>query len=306
MKNFLFRLFLFSIPVIIFLIGCEIFVRTMPSVYKNKRDQLIASADSIEILIMGSSHAMDGVDPNQFSLYAFNLAFGSQSIYFDRKLIEKYRPVLPRLKYVLLNIDYNSLSYDHEEKRDFFYKYHFDLTYKNRKFFKENLLQSFFVYNHGNIIQLIFSKKSKSAGLVKGWFNNAGTNNEMVMSEERSKLRANSFNYTVNTWKGGDSVIIELEELIRFLLSENITPILITYPNFSSIRYFLDESVINRNRNVAESLSQKYQIPYLDYFDDDSFTVSDFFNSDHLNAAGAAKLSKMINTVIMNMENDKN
>ncbi|MCL1937498.1 MAG: hypothetical protein FWF52_03765 [Candidatus Azobacteroides sp.] len=300
MKNFLYRIFLFCIPVIIITIGLEIYVRNIPSQYKQKRDQLVANADSIEILILGSSHAGDDIDPNQFSLYAHNLAFASQSIYFDRKLAEKYLPVLRRLKYVLLTLDFNSLYYDHEENRDFFYKYYYDISYKKRQFYKESLLQSFFVYTPEQTLSMIFNNQNEV--LVKGWRNKAGRNDEAVQSMEKSELRANGFNATVNSWKGGDSVLDDLEALINLLQSKNITPILITYPNYSTIRSFMDASVIERTQNIGNSLSQKYHIPYLDYFADDSFTVADFFNCDHLNAEGAAKLSKKINAVIMDRE----
>ena len=300
MRNFLYRIFLFFIPVIIIIIGCEIYVRNMPSQYRQKRDQLIANADSIEVLILGSSHTMDGVDPNQFTLYAHNLAFGSQTIYFDRKLAEKYVPILPRLKYVLLALDYNSLYGEHEENRDFFYKYYYGINYKDRKFYKESFLQSFFVYTPEQTLSLLFNNRKDV--LIKGWMNDSGRNDKIVMSEEKNKLRADGFNYKIKTWTGGDAVLKDLEELIKFLLSKDITPVLITYPNYSLLNNFLDASVIERNRSIGNELGKKYQMPYLDYSNDDSFTVSDFFNCDHLNVEGAAKLSKRINEVIMNME----
>ena len=300
MKAFLYRIFLFCIPVIIFIGGCEIYVRTMPSAYKQKRDQLIVNADSIELLILGSSSAMDGIDPNQFTLYAHNLAFGSQSIYFDRKLIEKYLSDLPRLKYVLLSLNYIGLYFDHEENRDFFYKYYYDINYNDRKFYKESVLQSFFVYTPEQTLSLLFQKRQEE--LVKGWRNKAGRNDEAVTSGEKNELRAREYITTVENWKGGDSVLNDLEAIISLLQSRKITPVLINYPNYSLMRSFLDPAVIERNKRIGKTLSQKYQIPYLDYFDDDSFTVEDYFNCNHLNEQGAAKLSKKINTVIMDME----
>ena len=315
MKHFLVRIFLFCVPLIIVAIGCEIFVRTMPSSYKQKRDQLIANADSIEILVMGSSHAMDGIDPNQFALYTHNLAFGAQSIYFDRRIVEKYLSDLPRLKYVLLNLEFNSLYFDHDEGRDFFYKYYYDLDYKNRKFYKESFLQFFFVYtpeetlsqmiNRIKSIRSAKSAKSRQEGLFKGWHGSAGRNDEKVTSDEANKIRAKGFNDTAKEWKGGDSVLIDLEALITLLQSHKITPVLVAYPNYSLMRSYLDPSIIERNQSIANKLSEKYQIPYLDYFDDDSFTVADYFNCDHLNAAGAAKLSKKINAAIMDLEAKK-
>ena len=302
MKNFLYRVFLFCIPVIVITIGCEIYLRNMPSLYRQKRDQLIANADSIKVLILGSSHAMDGIDPAQFTMYAHNMAFGGQSINFDKKLAEKYLPVLPNVKYALLTLDFNSLYYDHDENRDFFYKYYHNINYKNRKFWKESILQSFFVYTPEQTLSLIMNQQQDV--LEKGWLNKTGRNDEAVMSVEKNKLRAKGFNQTVKDWKGGDSALDDLEALIILLQSKNITPVLITFPIYSVMRDFMDSSIIERNRNVGNTLSQKFQIPYLDYFDDDSFTVEDFFNCDHLNGEGAAKLSRKINDVIMEVENN--
>lgn len=285
---------------IIIIIGCEIYVRTMPSQYKQKRDQLIANGDSIKILVLGSSHAMDGIDPNQFTLYAHNMAFGGQSLYFDRKIAEKYLPDLPQLKYVILSLECNSLYYDHDEGRDFFYKYYYDLDYKDRKFYKESVLQSFFVYTPEQTLSLLLNNRQSE--VAKGWGSKVGRNDVVVTSVEKNKLRAKGFNMSAENWKGGDSVLNDLEALISFLQSHKITPILITFPNYSLMRSFLDPSLVERTRSVGNELSQKYQIPYLDYFDDDSFTVADYFNCDHLNAAGAAKLSRKINAVIMDME----
>jgi lysophospholipase L1-like esterase len=161
-------------------------------------------------------------------------------------------------------------------------------------------LQSFFVYTPEQTLSLLLNRKE--IVLVKGWANSAGRNDEAVTSLEKNKLRVKGFDHTVKTWEGGDSVLIDLEALINLLQSHKVTPILITFPNYSLMRSFLYPSLVERNRNVGRELSQKYQIPYLDYFDDESFTVEDYFNCDHLNAQGAAKLSEKINAVIMDME----
>jgi len=304
MKKFLFGIFLFCIPLIIVTIGCEIFLRNLNNEYRQKRDQLEANADSIEVLILGSSHAMDGINPDKFTLYAHNLAFAGQSIHFDRKLTEKYLPVLPNLKYAILMLDYNSLYYENDEGRSFFYKYYYDIDYKNLKYCKENISQTFFVYNPEIILSMIeISLKYKGYyKLVKGWINIMGRNDDFVTSVEKNRLRAKAFNEMVHSWDGGDSALIDLKEFISFLQAENITPILVNYPYYPLMRNFLDASVLESNKRIGLELSQKYQIHYLDYFDDDSFTIADFFNCDHLNVEGAAKISGKINDVIMNME----
>jgi len=49
----------------------------------------------------------------------------------------------------------------------------------------------------------------------------------------------------------------------------------------------------------VHSLAQQYAIPYYNYFRDQRFMDNDFEDMDHLNAAGAEKLSRIVNDEIL-------
>jgi hypothetical protein len=273
--------------------------------YEAKKEQLIAAADSIELLILGNSSAMDGVDPSQFTPYAFNLAFVAQPYYFDIRLAEKYLPILPKLKYVVITNIFTSLYHEDSKSRAFFYKYYFDINYKNQKFWKESFLQSFFVYDKEQMRYVLlhsFIDRPKYE-LTKGWSSFHTTDYETVTSDAKGKLRADYFNKGAREYKGGDTVFKDLEAFIVFLQVRNIMPVLVTVPYYETLRKYLDKSVVEKNSKAYNYLAEKYDIDHLDLFADKDFGINDFRNFDHLNERGAAKLARKINAKIM--ENDK-
>jgi hypothetical protein len=44
----------------------------------------------------------------------------------------------------------------------------------------------------------------------------------------------------------------------------------------------------------------KYHVAYFNFLRDSRFVTADFYVSDHLNARGAEKFSKILNTIITN------
>ena len=274
------------------------------------REQLLENADSIEILILGNSHTTAGINPHLFTLYAQSMAFGSQSLYFDRRITEKYLPILPNLKYVFISFDYFSLYSEHEESRDFFYKYYYDIDYKNRKFGKEYFLQSFFVYSPKKTLELmwqqLFPPEGESAVQKgKGWHGWNGHDYEQVASVDWCRGKAAIFNKTIDSYEGGDAIFQDLESLIITLKSRGITPILITCPNYSTLRSFFRKEILDENKRKADYLVHKHGVLLLDYFEDDSFTYLDYADCDHLNLSGAEKLTTRIDSLIMEMESSR-
>jgi hypothetical protein len=298
---------LFCIPVFLLIIGTELYIRNRPTDFGAKQIQLLNEADSIEVLITGSSHAMNGLIPSQFTLFTFNLAFGSQTLYFDRRITENYLSRLTKLKYVLISFEYTSLYTEHEKNRDFFYSHYYHINYRDRTFYKENLLQSFFVYDLRQTFNLLIDDLSllKPDQVEDPWVASSDFNYEQaVLSEEKSRKRSDVYQRIINEWQGGDTILNDLEAFIVSLQSKNITPILINFPCSPTLKTFHDEKILKENKRIADYLTKKYSILYLDYWNDD-FTYKDYFNPDHLNVHGAEKLTRKVDEVIMRIEMQK-
>ena len=115
-------------PLIIFII-LEIILRIIPNDYKLKKDYIRTKGDKIENLILGSSHTYKGIKPDYFLPNSFNLAYSSQSLMFDKIILEKYINDLKNLKRVIIPISYFSLrkdiDLDEKSVRKYdYYRYH--------------------------------------------------------------------------------------------------------------------------------------------------------------------------------------
>jgi len=299
MKKILLKIALFSLPVAVIIIFMEICVRTYPSMYETKKAQLMLAADSVETLILGNSSAMDGIDPTQINEYAFNFAFAAQPLFFDIKLTEKYLHELPRVKHIVISTIF--ASFFHEGSRSFYYHKYFGINYKNEHYWKEDMLQSFFVLDSDQLRHIIahtFYNRPKF-DLLKGWSSFHNTDYQSVESDEKAKLRANFFNAVCADYKGGDAVFNELDEFLFWLVEQNIVPILVSMPYHPNVRKYLDHRIESSNTARLTFLAEKYNIPFLDLYADSDFITDDFHNFDHLNSQGAAKLGRKINEVLL-------
>lgn len=63
----------------------DIGLRNQDTLYSVKHEGEKVEKDSIQLIILGNSHATYGVDPSGFSVPALNLANVSQSIYISTK-----------------------------------------------------------------------------------------------------------------------------------------------------------------------------------------------------------------------------
>ncbi len=95
MRRFLKNVLLYSLPLLAVFVVAEIYLRTIDTAYTEKEKKLYASDP--EILILGNSHAAYGIDPNRFSMRAFNAANVAQSLYFDKRIALKHLGQLPHL-----------------------------------------------------------------------------------------------------------------------------------------------------------------------------------------------------------------
>lgn len=289
------NLLLFFIPVLVLL---EIRTRNIDGQYAQKSKGLLNSADSIQLLIVGNSHANDGISPQEFEVFAYNVAFGSQSIYFDKRITLKYLDQLTSLRFVLVSVDFSSLYRLHRSGRDQFYHYYYDIDFQDQSFLLEDISYFFFGFTPKNALQNIF--KSPSV-LNRGWQGHPIERSERL-SKEAIKARASHFNDEVAANAELRSQILsDLEDFLEKLIVAGVQPVIITNPIHKDLYKLLDEDVLRQNHLDCQYLSTKYQVPYRSYhlepFDD-----SEYFNADHLNEVGAKRYSMMLNQFINELD----
>ena len=306
MKLFIRRVLVFISPLVVILLLSELFLREMETGFKIKNQQLIASADSIELLILGNSHENDGLDPRQFSVYAFNLAQVGQSLYYDKRIALSHIDRLKKLKYVLIGVDFHSLYYSDFGMVDLCVYYGYGVGGKNRMSLlsKCSYLAGYKQWMLKEFMERSLDKKYK---VVKALDVESGVNfgepfvkgfvpytNETDLRDTLLQERAGYFNHLVQESQERGDIIRDLEDFITALKRRNIIPILITTPCYGPFRELLDHRVQEQNKTDILAMAEKFQIAWWDYFEL-PLSADCFYNCDHLNGRGAAVFSGIVN-----------
>jgi hypothetical protein len=128
MKRLVLAVLALAMPFGIIMAIYEIRVSQVPSnQIAAKKHLLDGQKQSINVLVLGSSHSYYGILPGTFSKPAFNLSGVSQSLYYDDALLWRSIETMPSLKLVILPISYLSLESQLDEGverwRGYFYRY---------------------------------------------------------------------------------------------------------------------------------------------------------------------------------------
>ena len=126
MKKFLRHIALFLLPLLIVAGALEFVAESIPNSYTYKRDYMEQHGSQIETLILGSSNAYDGLNPNVLP-HAFNLANSSQTLEDDYRMLAKYISSMDSLQTVIVGLGYHSLGATTEDNRRTYYTIYMDL-----------------------------------------------------------------------------------------------------------------------------------------------------------------------------------
>jgi hypothetical protein len=315
MRLFLKYIFVFLIPIFSYFIFFEIYLRGINTTYKIKEKELISNQNKIELLILGNSHSVYGIDPNQFDLIAYNLANVNQSLYFDKRIVLKHIDELTNLRFVIISLDCHSLYFSSQTIiRDTWSYYGHGIEYKNEM---PNLSKISYLNGYTNKVAINFLEKDFSKKynkikaidveegvdlnekITKGWFSLNGTNKK-IMNEENYQIRANLFNEIIKNSTEKKEILNDLEDFIFQLKARKITPILLTIPCFAPFRKQLNDTLIEQTTKDIINLANKNNIRYWNYFGL-PLDETNFYNCDHLNYYGARIFSKTLNTKMKNL-----
>lgn len=318
LKTFIKKSLLFcAIPAAVIL-TMDIWLRNQDTLYSVKYEGAKAEKDSIQLIILGNSHATYGVDPAGFSVPAFNLANVSQSIYFDKRITLSLLDNMTELKYVLISVDYHSLYFSSQKVRDDWSYFGNGIKYKDKSYFAQNLSPSLFGYTPKIAISLL-KKRAKNlirhkgkaltfdveTGINKkgkfshGFISFENEHKPEKFTTEKMENRSSNFTNMMQTSKEKEEVIQDLTEFIKELQKRGIEPILFATPTYGEYNKLLDKELLEINSKDIETLCSKYGLKYLNHMTSVEFKLNDFFNPDHLNKQGALKFSEILNKQII-------
>lgn len=307
MKKLIQKIFFFILPILIILLCVELFYRIVPNTFSTKNEDIKRKYNSNEVLIFGNSHTFYGLNPKFFSKQTYNLAIISQTLYFDELLFDKYLCKFKKLDFIILNIDYESLSEldngDEDVWRKYYYKSYMDLNvpliskidlhsvflsstrnfYDNVKLLKRYFLDGSIVDCDENGFGINYTKKNRM------------TNIKEITPFTINRHEDNSTNFTHN--------LKRIQLIINKCKSKNVKVLLVTMPMTSYYFQGVNKFKLNKIFNSCLLLKKSNQnVYYLNLFQDKRFTNDDFHDPDHLHNEGAKKCSIIVNDFINNNE----
>lgn len=298
-----------SIPFLLILFVFELGARNFPNVYKYKWEY-VNNHRNIETLVIGSSHAYYGINPEYFTKKAFNEANVSQDLHYDYIILKDGIDKLNNLKLVVITLSafsfYSELNVGNESWRIYNYRY-----WRSTEDYSNS--DAFDIKNYSVFIASP-DKVSYAARIVNyyatnhfdlnwspyGWginYQSQSSEAELTKSGKSAALRHqknNLFNATS---------IEHFNKIIDICKSKNVKLLFVTTPAYHTYQNNLKKEILNNFYNyTSKTINNNNDVKYINYLNDRRFDSSDFYDADHLNHKGSAKFSKIIDIEIENMQ----
>jgi hypothetical protein len=241
-----------------------------------------------DTLVLGSSHAVFDVAPRVMPGHVVNLANVSQDLYYDCQLARHYIGRMPRLKRVILEISFfsweRSLGESEEKWRGDLYVHAFGI-YPQRWTFRTGHYSQWAAFGWERVLGV---RRESDPFDSRGWLRGEGridcASGKVAARRHVKSMREATFPVNRDLAR----------ELIRLCGPRGIEVVLVTPPAHECYRRELDTAALVRTRAATESIRREFLLRHLDYFIDTRFDETDFLDSDHLNAHGAEKFSRIL------------
>lgn len=291
---------------------CEIQLRKIPNIYTVKKEIFERQLDSIQVLILGNSQSQYDIDPDYFSsgsskIKGFNLAYPSQSLYYDKELTFRYLDRIPKLKVVIISVSYFSLWSELysavESWRDAGYMF-WNIKSNDPRFF--DIRRSSYIALYGiDYAQDLLRRNFKNVYVDYPAVNGHGIehlHHGIVLTVDAGKVRVKTHNDMMH-YELINNNIDYMQSLITELKSRNIFTAIITTPVYKTYYENIDVKKEEINEDILNKLSVKNNVRYFNYLRDNRFDSTDFMNNDHLDNKGIEKFSKILNEDIIKSSN---
>ena len=238
-----------------------------------------------EVLVLGSSHALNAVIPNQFDFSVTNMAYNNRLLLNDILIAKKVMPLLPKLKVIILPSDYFTL-WNNNQTTNFYKKTktHFNIEYNFLDLLDHPRLCKFNCLETENIDNTGYSEKKEDYSILNDSVKDYLVNNR-IQSFHSDFLPSN----VEETYLKLESL---LKNFIEFCENVDMKVLFVEYPVIEALRENYLDSLNVYNLTKMASANNWNIINLNDY----SFEEGLFNDPDHLNAKGAEKASKIINS----------
>lgn len=308
------KLIFLGFPLIFMLGYLEYRLSFVNTLYYAKRVAFEEQLDQIEVLGTGSSNGLYGVAPEAFSRKGFNLAFPANEMYYDAKLIEKYLEKMPKLRVVILTVNYSTMGSDDREStnswRHFFMRQYFGIP---TELSAGRLFDWGFWLNPHNFSKIaLYGVDAKAYANTNfltpvdiitsssGWFNSGDVDAPLAVFGVNAAAAHN----VLGDVKNYDRNLGNWETLIPLLKRKNVIPIIVVPPTDVSYYRHLDKAKIGSMNQKLTEFTNRHGIKFVDYTYESRFSLNDYTweMPDHINQRGAMKFSRMLDEEVSKVQ----
>ena len=301
MRRFFIRLMIILLPFLVVYLAIEYKASRLPNSYAQKKQFLGEQLQTVNILVLGSSHALDDINPDFFSCKGYNLSNVSQSLFYDTRLCMKYIDRLPHLRGVIFTVSFFSLFYElndlPEDWRDYFYYRYYGIRHPALDYSDPKIFSYTALYTRDFISAMVFSKlnNKEEFGDIQpnGWKKVPAPADSNAISDSTGHEHA-LFHNSLVRMENLKSNIGYLRELLSELHKRNIRVCFVTTPVYQTYSRYLNPFILQANQNIIGELCREFNAGQFNYFNDPRFRKIDFSDNDHLNIAGAEKFSRIL------------
>lgn len=306
-QKILIRLLLVTSPFWAFCCYLEYKLNGIDNSYSYKMKEFEANEKASEILVLGNSEMLKGLNPSYLTSKGFNMAHVSQTYSIDEKILESYLDSIPNLHTVILGQSYLSfgenLEAGEESWRTAFYEKEYKLNLNHG--FDIKKYSAIFRYTPYESLKIFLS--GFNTHLTKGFQPNGYllvTANELgSLSDSNALARATAHTAGLkesNTKKSTEA----LGKIIQMLAQKNISLWLVTPPLMKNYKNNLNEKWVSENQNLLDSMikknTSKIFVVSPETMNYPVFAESDFSDVNHLNESGAQKFTLFIDSLLNN------
>jgi hypothetical protein len=302
MNPLLKKILIFVIPIILVVVFLEYNLYKIPNTYSFKKDLAIKKADSTQILILGPSYTLMGINPELLKYPALNLADNAQSTYYDYMILERNLKTMKNLKVVIIPVSYFSFGYSMSMETEYWRKFFYEKFYTippedNKNMLDIKRFSTFYLY--GQATSLHYASKMFKVNLLGSMDQNGFEPGDPATIVEADIKDAGQYDTSLIDSKNYAKNIGYLSQMIEDVKKANVIPVLITMPCPPTYTNYINKDYYNFMQDTVKNIAKKYDIKYFNYLSDKRFTNGDFFDGSHLDVNGAEKFSKILNKEVI-------
>lgn len=290
LKKFTITTLVFIIPILGAYAILGYIVYESRNTYHIKKEILDNKHQDAEILILGNSHALFGVNPKYFKRNTINLSNANQSFYYDLVIAKENIEQMTHLKAIAINLSFFSFQYQLDDspenwRRNYYYYYWGVKPFvPDADYYKEMF----------NLPLRMLKKGIQTSDLIDslGYQNATGSAN---FNQDIDGLVARVDIYAEMYNKGtSEKNMILLAEIHELAQKRGIDIFFFITPKHKLYLEYFDKQIIS---DFEEQLINYQQINRTVIFDERSnpeFSNQCFKDFDHLNTIGAKKFSILL------------